>query len=312
MTNGKQSRNGMRNAIFGAASSLLLFASAVRAQERPWEFALELHSFNTYYQENFHNPSDGDAEDIQGNAWDVLQLHPILTYRARHELHLPLFLTVEADIPLVTMKRLEIGDEYEPAGITELTQKAQVAHANFTGRALLGWEMLPFLQPYAGVVRSRFTSERTGQADGNETGNLIPDANQDYTETVYSTHLCFGIQGALPLDENADIRIRYDAGYEIPQSVFVSNTYFGAGLWGEGTTGSTIRGRVQLDLPFRSVQLLADRDGYFTIGGLISKRVWNGDGQIGSVSTGDYSVNVAWPQNFAVEAGGFIGIGMFF
>ncbi|HZK75357.1 MAG TPA: hypothetical protein VFD13_00465, partial [Candidatus Kapabacteria bacterium] len=222
----------MRSAIFVAASSMLLLACGVRAQERPWEIALEVPSFNTYYQENFNNPIDGDAEDIRGNAWDALQLHPIITYRARQELHLPLFLTVEASIPIVTVKRLEIGDEYEPAGVTDLTQQENVAHQELTGRALLGWEILPFLQPYAGVVRSRFTSERVGKVDGNETGKLIPDANQDFTETVYSTHLCFGIQGAIPLNANGDVRIRYDAGYEIPQSVFVSNTYFNAGAWG--------------------------------------------------------------------------------
>ncbi len=312
MINGKRLRNVKRSAIFGAASSVLLLACHAQAQEQPWEIALEVPSFNTYYQENFNNPADGDAEDIRGNAWDALQLHPIVTYRAKQELHLPLFLSVEADIPVVTVKRLEIGDEYEPAGITELTQQEQVAHDNLTGRALLGWEILPFVQPYAGVVRSRFMSERTGQANGNETGKLVPDANQDYTETVYSTHLCFGIQGVIPLNHNADIRIRYDAGYEIPQSVFVSNTYFGAGAWGQFTTGYTISGRLQLDIPFRAIEMFADHDGYFTIGGLISKREWNGDGQTGLVWNGDYSVNAAWPQNFMVEAGGFIGVGMFF
>lgn len=305
----------MRSAIFVAASSLLLLAYlayGVRAQERPWEIALELPSFNTFYQENFHNPTDGDAEDLRGNAWDALQLHPMITYRARQELHLPLFLTVEANIPIVTVKRLEVGDEYEPAGITALTQQENVAHQDVTGRALLGWEILPFLQPYAGVVRSRFTSERVGQLDGNETGNLVPNPNQDYTETVYSTHLCFGIQGAIPLNENADIRIRYDAHYEVPQSVFVSDTYFGEGAWGQGTTGYTIGGRVQLDIPFRAMEMFAEHDGYFTIGGIISKREWNGDGQTGVYWNGDYSENLLWPQNFAVEAGGFIGIGMFF
>src|ERR1035437_2265437 len=128
MINGKQSKNAMRSAIFGAASSVLLLACGVRAQERPWEIALELPSFNTFYQENFKNSVGGDAEDIRGNAWDALQVHPIITYRARQELHLPLFLTVEADIPIVTVKRLEIGDDYKPAGITYLTQREQVAH----------------------------------------------------------------------------------------------------------------------------------------------------------------------------------------
>ncbi|HET6399790.1 MAG TPA: hypothetical protein VFH95_00165 [Candidatus Kapabacteria bacterium] len=302
----------MRSAIFGAASSILLLAYNARAQERAWEFALEVPSFNTYYQENFNNPIDGDAEDIRGNAWDAVQIHPIITYRAWQEFHLPLFLSVEVNIPIVTVKRLEIGDEYEPAGVTDLTQQEQVAHKDLTGRAVIGWEMLPFLQPYAGLVRSRFTSERVGQLDGDETGNLVPDANQDYTETVFSTHLCFGIQGAIPLNANGDVRIRYDAGYEIPQSVFVTNTYFAAEAWGQGTTGYTIDGRVQLDLPFRAVELFADHDGYFTIGGIISKREWNGDGRQGITSYEDYPVNITWPRNFAVEAGGFIGIGMFF
>jgi len=291
---------------------VLLLACSVRAQERPWEIALEVPSFNTYYQENFNNPIGGRAEDLRGNSWDALQIHPLITYRAWQQLHLPLFLSIEATIPIVTVKRLEIGDEYKPSGVTDLTQQENVAHEDLTARAALGWEILPFLQPYAGIVRSRFTSEREGQLDGTQAGKLTPDPNQDYTETVYSTQLCFGIQGAIPLNANGDILIRYDAGYEIPQSVFVSDSYFGTGAWGEGTTGYTISGRAQLDLPFRAIGLFADHDGYYTIGGMISKREWNGDGSQGMTWHEDYPVNIVWPQNFVIQAGGFVGIGMFF
>ncbi|MFI5201226.1 MAG: hypothetical protein ACHQNE_02420 [Candidatus Kapaibacterium sp.] len=295
----------MRSAIFGAASSILLLANNSRAQEKPWEIALEVPSFNTYYQENFTN---FNPESVQGNAFDAIQLHPRITYRARRQTGLPIFVTAEVIVPLLTVKRLETGSDYAPDGITSTTQKEQIAHTNLTGRVVLGWEMLSYLQPYVAIERSRFASERTGQVDGSDTG-FSPDPIQDYTETVWSTQLGFGIQGAIPLNAKGDVRIRYDAGYEIPQSVFVSDTYFGAGAWGQGTTGYTISGRVELDIPFR---IIADTDGYFTIGGLVSKREWNGNGSRGLYWNGDYAVNLTWPQNFTVEAGGFIGIGMFF
>src|SRR5205807_3130814 len=85
---------------------------------------------------------------------------------------------------------------------------------------------------------------------GKDEGILLPDNNQDYTEYILATYLDFGIQGAIPLDENADIRLRYDVGYKNPQSVFVSNDYFDPGNWGQGTTGYEYGGRLQLELPF--------------------------------------------------------------
>ncbi len=299
----------------GSFFTLALFSSLLTVSahaQSSWEASLLVSSFNTYYQENFNNPADGDPEDVKGNAWDALQLHPMLTYLAQRGLGLPLFVIVDAQIPLVTVKRLEIGDEYEPAGMTDLTQEEQVAHADLTGRAILGWEMLPCLQPYLGIVRSRFTSERTGQLNGDEEGHLIPDANRDYTETVYSTHLCFGLEGTIPLATSSSIQLRYDAAYEIPEAVFVSNSYFGPGTWGQGTTGYTIGGTVQLDVPFSAINLSAVNNAYFSIGGMLYRREWDGNGATGTAWYQGYSLEVSWPKNFTVEAGGFLGVGMFF
>jgi hypothetical protein len=223
-------------------------------------------------------------------------------------LRLPFFVSIEVSIPAVTLKRLETGHVYEPSG-AGLTQTEDVQHSNLFGRATLGWEMLPFFEPYVTIERSSVTTRRTGQLDGTDTGTLVPDLSQDYTETVTSTQLGFGFEGVVPLNIIADVRLRYAVSYEIPQTVIVENTSFdpatvegGSSTTGQGTTGDTYGARVQLDLP---LALLESNDGYWTIGGVLSKRQWNGDGEhprpLGQ-----------WPSNFRVEAGGFVGIGMFF
>src|SRR5438067_13602442 len=106
-----RSKNGRRSVIFGRAFRLILFAGLIFAtsafaQEKSWEMSLTISSFNIYYQENFKNTEDGDPQDIQGNTWDAIQLRPVVTYRARQELNLPFFLTIEANIPIVTISRL--------------------------------------------------------------------------------------------------------------------------------------------------------------------------------------------------------------
>lgn len=290
-------------AFFG----VLALSSVLHAQDRAWELSVRFASFNTYYQENFANPADGDPEDVRGNSWSVLSLDPIITYRAQQDFNVPIFVGVEAQIPLETQKRLEIGDEYEPAGMTDLTQEEQVAHNDLYGRAIIGWEWRSFLQPYVGIVRSRFTSERTAQLNGDEEGDLTPDPNQDYTETVFSTSMGIGIQGMISL-EKLGYRIRYDGGVEIPVSVFVSNGYFGPGTWGQGTTGYTLSMRAELDILLSSVV----QNSYFSIGGLLTKREWNGNGRTASVWYEGYPETAVWPQNYSIQAGGFIGYGMAF
>jgi len=300
--------------IKGSFRVLLLMglgALTARAQERSWELSVQFASFNTYYQENFFDPNTSYPESVEGNSWDALQVHPSLTYRARKDLDLPFFVSVEAMVPTVTVARQEVGYQYTP-GATYVTQKEQVAHRDLWERATFGWEMLPFLEPYLAVERSRFASERTGQVEGQEDGTFLPDPNADYTEPVFSTHLAFGVMGAIPLNANADVRLRYEAEYENPQAVFISNSYFGSGRWGDGTTGYTYGGRLQLDLPFRLFEFLEAGDGYVTIGGFASKRYWNGDGADGDLFVNGLPDITQWPKNFAVEAGGFIGFGVFF
>ena len=298
----------MRSAIFAVWSSLLFLSSVTRAQEKPWEVAIYLQSHNTYYEEIATAP-DGDQTTLAGNSFSIVSLRAAITYRGRRDLNVPLFISVEPTVPVIALKGLEVGSENEPDGGRVVTSKEDVRHTNLMGRALLGFEILPFLQPYVAIERGSFASRRTDQQDGTESGAFTPDINQDYTETILSTQLGFGIEGSVPLNENADWRIRYDLGYEIPQTVSVSNTYFGPGEWGQGTTGYTFGGRVELDLPLRSIELLADNNGYLTIGALASKRHWNGDGRVGLEII---PLQPYWPANSVVDAGGFIGIGMFF
>ena len=312
MINVKRSKNVKRSAILVVWSSLLFFTGA-RAQEKPWEAAICLQPYNTHYEETSQSES-GNPTTLAGNSFSVLSLRASVTYRARQELHLPFFVTIEPTISVVTLKGSEVGSENEPDGTRLVTSKEDVQHTNLTGRALLGFEILPFLQPYIAIERGQFESRRTNQQDGTESGGFVPDVDQDYTETIMSTQLGFGVQGAVPLNDNADWRIRYDLGYEIPQTVRVGNTFFGPGTWGQGTTGYTFGGCVQLDVPFRLIPLFADNNGYFTIGALLSKRHWNGDGQQGGpvVANDVLYKTLGWPANSVVDAGGFIGVGILF
>jgi hypothetical protein len=298
----------MRSAIFVIWSSVLLFPSVSFAQEKSWEFALTLHAYNSGYEETFINPKNNDPMDAQGNSFTAFAPHLCIAYRARQDLHIPIFLTIEGTVPLVTMKGLEVGHETKSDGTVGVTYKTDAQHNDLNGKVLLGVEILPFLQPYVAIERSNLTSRRTGQLDGNDHGGFEPDQNPDYSEPVLSTHLGFGVQGTVPLNENADIRIRYDLGYEIPQTVSVSNTSFDPGTWGQGTTGYTYGGRIQLDLPLRFIELFTNHDGYWTIGGSFSRRHWNGDGLHG---VGIFGIPI-WPANTMVKAGGFIGVGLFF
>jgi hypothetical protein len=302
----------MRSAIFAVWSSVLLLAAFARAQEKPWEAAVFLQPFNTYYEETWNAP-DGPAT-LAGNSFSIVSLRAQITYRARRDLNLPLWISVEPTIPIVATKGLEVQSETEPDGGREILSKEDVRHTYLSGRAMLGFEILPFLQPYVAIERGTFASRRTNQQDGTSSGGFISDIDQDYTETVIATQLGFGIEGAVPLNENADWRIRYDVGYETPQSVSVSNTFFGPGTWGEGTTGYTLGGRVQLDIPFRALAFFEDNNGYLTVGGIARKRHWNGDGKAGGPSDVNnvFYETITWPANSIIQAGGFVGIGVLF
>ena len=303
----------MRSAIFVIWSSLLCCASVSYAQEKSWEFALSLNAYNSGYEEIIFDPSNGNHLDAQGNSFTALAPRLAITYRARQDLRVPLFLTIEGTVPLVTLSGSEVENETTPDGRTGIAYKTNSQHDDLTGRALLGVEILPFLQPYIAIERSKLTSRRTDQQDGNDQGGFTPLENSDYSEPVLSTHLGFGIQGTVPLNENADIRIRYDLGYEVPQTVSVTNTLYDAPAWGQGSTGYTYGGRVQLDLPLRLFEDLANHNGYWTIGAALSKRHWNGDGRLGVATTnGIPDGSLLWPANTMIKAGGFIGLGLFF
>ncbi len=315
MTNDKPLKNVMRSATFVIWSSLTLgLAGNGVAQERSWEFALTLNAYNSGYDEVMVSPDNGALLDATGNSFIALAPQLAITFRARQDLRLPLFLTVQGCLPLMTSKGSEVEHATNTDGTGGITYKTEATHNETLGRGVLGVEILPFLQPYVAVERSQLSSRRTGQLDGNDQGQFVPDANQDYTESVVSTELGFGIQGTAPLTINGDIRIRYDFGYLIPQTVSVSNTSFDAASFGQGTTGYTFGGRVQLDLPFILFNPFTDHDGYWTIGATFSKRHWNGDGRLGRTtsSDGQPSQTLLWPDNTMVKAGGFIGIGLFF
>jgi hypothetical protein len=69
-----------------------------------------------------------------------------------------------------------------------------------------------------------------------------------------------------------------------------------------------------LDIPFRAVAFFEDNNGYFTIGGIASKRHWNGDGKAGGPSDVNnvFYETITWPANSIVQAGGFVGVGVLF
>ncbi|MDP4243462.1 MAG: hypothetical protein Q8921_12090 [Bacteroidota bacterium] len=274
----KRLNSAMRAAICVLATSTAVTVS--KAQEKPWELSLAFSAYNTFYEEDFMSkiqPSEiaSYPQDLRGNSFTALAFSPHITYRARQDLSLPFFLSLEGSIPSVTIKGLETGHKYEP-NVAYLVQREDVQHDEVSGSLTLGWEMLPWIQPYLMIERSRFASRRLGQLDGTDSGTLVPEANQDYTEIVIATNIGFGIAGMVPLTMSNDIRMRYDVGYQVPQTVFVENDLFGTAPTGQGTTGYTIGGHVQLDLPFGPLQ---SNDGYWTIGGSIAKRHWNGDGE---------------------------------
>lgn len=293
-------------ATLAAICALLIsLAPKVHAQ-RAWEASLGFRAYNTFYEEDFQSkilPEDVRSypQDLRGNSFTALAVNPSLTYRARRQLGLPLFVSLEASIPLVALTGLETGHKYKPEN-AYLVQREDIEHREHSVHAMLGWEMLPFLQPYVIFDYAAFASRRSNQLSGNDSGQLVPEVNADYTETATSTHLGFGVAGFIPLTLNSLTRLRYQLGYEVPQSSSVVNDLFNTDPTGQATSGYTIGGRVLLDLP---LGIADSHDTYWSIGLTASKRYWNGDG-------GRAKGAGLWPANFAVQAGGFIRVGMFF
>jgi hypothetical protein len=275
--------------------------------QRPWELSFACSANNTYYEEDFmskilESEFASYHQDIRGNSFTALALNPSITYRARRDLRLPFFVTVEGSVPVVTLKGLETGHKYKPDN-AYLVQQEDVEHNLYTGHAIVGWELLPWLQPYVLFDYSVFVTRRMNQLDGTDSGTLVPEKDKDYSETVTSTHLGFGVEGYVSLSDNSLTRLRYRLGYAVPQSSSVVNDLeaFNTDPTGQSTSGYTIAGKIQLDLPLSA----SSHDTYISFGALALKRYWNGDGFVAKGSG-------RWPANFAVQAGGFIGVGMFF
>jgi hypothetical protein len=288
-----------------AICALWISSSSVLQAQRAWEVSIGFSGYNTFYEEDFMSKIREDEimsypQDLRGNSLTALALNPSITYRARREQQLPFFLTLEGQIPIVVLRNLETGHKYKE--VAYLVQREDVEHRSYAGCATLGWEMLPWLQPCLMFEYNVFTTRRIDQLNGTDSGTLVPEADNDYTETAKSTQFGIGVEGYIPLAENSLTRIRYQIGYHIPQYSSVDNDLdgFGAISTGQGTSGYTIGGKVQVDLPLASMN-----DSYLSFGGRAQKRYWNGDG-------GSAKGTGRWPANFAIEAGGFIGVGMFF
>jgi len=241
-----------------------------------------------------------------GNSLTAIAPTIRVTYRARQDLRLPLFVSIDGQIPVLLISSLEAQRVYRKDGTSGITNKEQLAEHDLLFRAMAGFELLPFLQPYIGFQRSILDQIRTEQVDGLDDSAFHPDKDPKYHENILASYISVGIQGIVPLNYDADVRLRYDLGYKIPQSVFVNNSssFFDPGIWGQGTTGSEYGGSLQVDFPLTLLELY---NGYWTVGGTFMRRDWNGDGQ---TSTAFHSPH--WPANSLTNAGGFIGLGLFF
>src|SRR5207247_475703 len=109
--------------------------------------------FNINYQENYIF-GDGSTGGLKGNSFTALAVHPSITYRARQDLSLPFFIALDASLPAVVLTGQEAGHK-TMGGVTGTTQKEDVRHTDLTFRALLGVELLPWLEPYVAVERSQ-------------------------------------------------------------------------------------------------------------------------------------------------------------
>jgi hypothetical protein len=283
-----------------------MVANSVIAQQKSWEVATDVEASNTHYREL----SMSDAHEpmtLEGNSMTPAALHAYIAYHADRHFHVPLFLTLQSQVPIFASNGDEAG-HLERNGTQFLTQKELVRHSSNFILSECGYELLPILKPYLSIEFNEFLSRRTNQVEGTDDGELLPAKKQDYLETVTSSHLGVGIQGGIPLTESAGWRIRYDVGYQIPQAVKVTNTFFDQGYWGQGTTGYTLKGRLQLDLPFALTPGQARHDGYVTIGSIFQRRHWNGDGRTAT----EIFANPHWPENTIFTAGAFLGTGVFF
>src|SRR5207248_5535849 len=120
-----------------------------------------------FYEENFNELKDGKSVpgDLQGNALTVAAPNLRIRYRGRQQLHLPFFLSIEAELPVALRQGLEVGHLYDSAQ-TFFTQQEQITQKAIRGRIILGFELLPFLQPYVGLSRVTIQQRRMDQQDG--------------------------------------------------------------------------------------------------------------------------------------------------
>ena len=234
----KRSRLAKLAAIF----VLLISASVVRAQ-KPWEVSLAAQAFNTYYEEKstsmlYASPEYpmGFPQSLGGNSLTLFGLSPEITYRARRQLGFPAFARVSASMPLVTLTGLEAGHVHDSAN--SLVQTEDVKHSRKTLSVTVGYELLPFFEPFVTYEWEKFASRRMNELDGSDTGTLNPYYDQDYTETATSSSLGLGFEGFIYPSMSSDMRIRYRFAYLIPQTVNVLNDLkFDPIDWSVVTTG---------------------------------------------------------------------------
>jgi hypothetical protein len=281
-----------------ALFSLALLAGAANAQS--WQVELSIDPSNTHYDENV---SRKDGPELLGNSLTILPVQLGVTYYARPILRLPFWLSLEAEVPLASLP----GDEVGRKAVTDnVVQRERSEHRTSRIQSSLGFELLPEIQPYLTFEVSRLSTRRTNQQVGQDDGSLLPDPNQDYTESIDATYLGFGIMSTIPLAAAANSRIRINMAYLNAQGSSVSNTYFGDGTWGQHTSGYSIHARAGIE---SGLDLLSSaRASYLTFGVSGSISHWNGDGHVGY----DLFQHPYWPSTSIARLGAFAGLGVFF
>lgn len=281
--------------------SAILFAGVAHGQGAPIRMEVTVGASTLHYNEN---PARLNAPELTGNSVSV-PIHIEAQYSAATDLRLPVWLLVAADLPTIASAGEEIGKITRDA-IEFTVQKENVVYRPTTLSASLGFEVLPFLQPYLMFEYSHLASRRTDQQNGQQDGTFLPEPNQDYTETVGATLLGVGCLSVIPLEENAASRLRLNVAYVNAQSVSVANDYYGEGLWGQHTSGYELKGRIAFETSMRSLAL--GQDPYLTLGIDATTQRWDGNGRTGA----EVFQHPVWPANTITGLGAFAGLGLFF
>lgn len=283
-----------------AIAILLLFATRTAAQE-PWRLELATGPLLTLYDED---PGIQSAPELIGNSVTI-PVRLELEYDLMRSLRIPGWISVSGELPVASISGKEVGHVVRN-GTTYTVQREDVQYRNSNLIAALGYEILPFLQPFAFAEIGRQSTRRLNQQNGEADGSLQPDDDQDYTESAKVVYLGGGIRSIIPLDPDGGLRIRFQASYANAQSVEITNDYFGNGTWGQHTTGYRLAGRMALEVPIGFMP--STHDSYLSAGLSARSTRWNGDGRVGT----EIFMQPWWPRNVRTEWGAFAGLGVFF